>query len=130
MSHFTCTHSKITNVDVLVQALKACGLEVKKETQIVGYNGNLSHDSFPIVGHSETLNQGLGYVLNERGAYDCHFHAENTVGKLMEAVARKYAELNVEQVVANSRGLMNTNISINYSGVKEGANTVPVLVAA
>ena len=128
MSHFTTCHTKITNVDTLVKALEACGLKVQKSTQIVGYNGSLSTDSFPIIGHSGTLNQGLGYALNERGAYDVHFHAENTVGKLMEEVARKYAELKVEQAVTTSRGLMNTNIKVNYS--KEAVDTVPVLAAA
>lgn len=128
MSHFTACHTKITNVDTLVKALEVCGLTVRKQTQIVGYSGTLSTDTFAIVGHSEALNQGLGYALNESGAYDVHFHAENTVGKLMEQVARTYVELKVEQAIANTRGLMNTNISVNYSNV--GADTVPVFAAA
>lgn len=112
MSHFTCTNSKINSESLLIQTLQACGLEVQRGAQIVGYQGTKSDTVFPIVGHSQQLGQGLGYIPNDKGFYVCHFHADSSVGALMQQVAQAYAARKALQDAQTMAGLKNANVNV------------------
>ena len=120
MSHFTAVHTRISNVDTLIECLQASGLRVTRNTSIRGYNGSLSREAYPIIGVHDALKQDLGYALNEDGTYSCHFHSDAEVGALMGRVAQAYAIKTSLKECNTVRGLIGATVSINHQqGVKE-----------
>jgi hypothetical protein len=120
MSHFTAVHTKISNVDTLIECLQDCGMTVTRNTSIRGYNGSLSNMVYPIIGVHDTLEQDLGYALGEDGTYSCHFHSDAEVGALMGRVAQAYAIKTSLRECSSVRGLIGANVSINHQqGVRE-----------
>jgi hypothetical protein len=112
MSHFTAVHTIITDVNILTQCLKDCGLRVERSQAIRGYNGSLSTVTYPIVGCSDKLGQDLGYALASDDTYTCNFHSEAAVGQLMQHVAQMYAAKSSLAAAATQRGLMGANVNV------------------
>ena len=119
MSHFTAVHTRISNVDTLIECLQDCGMKVTRNTSIRGYNGSLSSMVYPIIGVHDTLEQDLGYALNEDGTYSCHFHSDAEVGALMGRVAQAYAIKTSLRECSTVRGLIGANVCYNDQTVRQ-----------
>jgi len=116
MSHFTAVHTVISDVNILTQCLKECGLRVQTGIAIRGYNGSLSPVTYPIAGCCDKLQQDLGYALSSDGTYTCNFHSDAAVGELMAKVAQKYASRMALEDAARVRGLTGANVNVMVHG--------------
>lgn len=112
MSHFTAVHTVISDINILTQSLKDCGLRVERGIAIRGYNGSLSTVTYPIVGCCDKLQQDLGYALSGDDTYTCNFHSDSDVGALMAKVAQTYAAKKSLADAARVRGLTGANVNV------------------
>lgn len=120
MSHFSTVNTPITNKQVLINSLKAKGLEVQYNAQIRGYQGTLSDRMYDIVGCSKSLDMphDLGYYwgagLNGVPALVLDFHSDAETYALTVEVVRDYLmRMSHEQSTANcQRGLLGAKVNV------------------
>lgn len=113
MSHFTAVNTAITNVNILKESLKACGLRVAIGEKIRGYNGTLSDTTFEIVGCHDVMQQDLGFTyIAAHGEYNVTFHSETKVGELMTQIVQDYAMRSAHKQSRDVRGLAGASVNV------------------
>lgn len=120
MSHFATMNTPITNKQLLVDSLKAKGLEVLYNKQIRGYQGTLSDRMYDIVGCTKGLDMphDLGFYwgpgLNGVPALVLEHHSDAETYAVYCGVIGDYRmRMSQEQSTANGqRGLLNAKLNV------------------